>query len=189
MSRCSVELGRTPVPGSGKPHQTDPVAVSENLRTATRGLAAAVVAVAGALFALASWTPVASAAKASHNIFLFPSASQSLHQGCVRVIAHSDRVGEVRVEAIGDTPMSRTFSLSLDSARAQQINSDDQRKGLTGSTGAGDWRPVLTSELDIEVPSYIGTPDGFLTAMHHVAPIEAGGNPIAACNPGSNIEK
>ena len=46
-------------------------------------------------------------------------------------------------------------------------------KGLTGSTGAGegDWRLELSSDADIEVLSYIRTTDGFLTAMHDVAPV------------------
>ena len=45
-------------------------------------------------------------------------------------------------------------------------------KGLTRSTGAGegDWRLTLTSDLDLEVLSYIRTTDGFLTAMHDLAP-------------------
>ena len=61
-------------------------------------------------------------------------------------------------------------------------------KGLTGSTGAGegDWRLTLTSDLDVEVLSYIRTTDGFLTAMHDLAPEAEGEHRIAIFNPGSN---
>ena len=45
-------------------------------------------------------------------------------------------------------------------------------KGLSASTGAGDgdWRLALDGTLDAEVLSYIRTKDGFLTAMHDLAP-------------------
>ena len=61
-------------------------------------------------------------------------------------------------------------------------------KGLTGATGVGqgDWRLELTSDIDIEVLSFIRTNDGFLTSMHDHAPREADGYRIPIFNPGSN---
>ena len=113
--------------------------------------------------------------------------------GVAKVVNHSDRAGEVQIKAIDDAGLSKDLSLSLDARQTAHFNSDDLEignagKGLTGSTGAGtgDWRLAVSSDLDIEVLSYIRTPDGFLTAMHDVAPGGPGGARIATFNPGSN---
>ena len=73
------------------------------------------------------------------------------------------------------------------------FNSDDLEqgspgKGLSGGTGAGegDWRLEFTSDLEIEVLSYIRTGDGFLTSMHDVAPSAGNRHRVAVFNPGSN---
>ena len=111
------------------------------------------------------------------------------------MINHSGNAGEVQVAAVDDTGVSYgPLTLSIDVAETVHFNSDDLEggntgKGLTGSTGAGegDWRLTLTSDLDIEVLSYIRTTDGFLTAMHGLAPeVEEGVHRIAIFNPGSN---
>ena len=78
------------------------------------------------------------------------------------------------------------------------FNSDDledgnAEKGLasgTGPPGEGDWRLMLSSDLDIEVLSYIRTTDGFLTSMHDVVPVgEDGTHRVAILNPGSNLDQ
>ena len=130
----------------------------------------------------------------SHLVPLFPAASDAALQGFVRVINHSGDSGEVEIEAIDD--MGRSYgplTLLIDATETVHFNSDDLEggnagKGLTGSTGAGegDWRLVLTSDLDVEVLSYIRTTDGFLTAMHDLAPGAEGVHRIAIFNPGSN---
>ena len=131
----------------------------------------------------------------SHLVPLFPAASDVALQGFVRVINHSGDAGEVQVEAVDDTGVSYgPLTLSIDANETVHFNSNDLEggntgKGLTGSTGAGegDWRLVLTSDLDVEVLSYIRTTDGFLTAMHDLAPeVEEGVHRIAIFNPGSN---
>ena len=68
------------------------------------------------------------------------------------------------------------------------LESGNEGKGLTGSTGSGegDWRLAFTSDLDIEVLSFIRTTDGFLTAMHDVAPADEDVRRVAIFNPGSN---
>ena len=60
--------------------------------------------------------------------------------------------------------------------------------GLSGGTGTGngDWRLELTSDLDLEVLSFIRTEDGFLTAMHDVVKQEPAGHRVAIFNPGKN---
>ena len=72
--------------------------------------------------------------------------------------------------------------LAIGADETKHFNSDDLEggnpgKGLAGATGSGegDWRLALTSGLDIEVLGYIRTEDGFLTAMHDVAPAGGGG--------------
>ena len=61
-------------------------------------------------------------------------------------------------------------------------------KGMSGSTGPGrgDWRLELSSELDIEVLSYIRTNDGLLAPMHGTAPWRDGGYRVATFNPGDD---
>ena len=86
--------------------------------------------------------------------------------------------------------------LGLDANETVHFNSDDletgnARKGLTGGTGAGagDWRLVLESDLDIKVLAYIRTTDGFLTAMHDTVPRQGGWHRVATFNPGSNADQ
>ena len=178
-----------------RPRRTAPATVrARNRPRADVGLAKALATTgASAVLVMATWMQAASAAEASHDVFLFPSASQTLRQGFVRVINHSGHAGEVQIEAIDDTGMSQSVSLSLSARKTAHFNSGDLEdgnagKGLTGSTGpgTGDWRLVVSSDLDVEVLSYIRTPDGFLTAMHDVAPDDGIGLRIATFNPGSN---
>ena len=88
------------------------------------------------------------------------------------------------------------LSLSVDAGKTKHFNSMDLEqgntgKGLTGSTGKGEgeWRLTLSSEEDdIDVMSYVRTPGGFLTSMHHVITEQEGGlyHRVAFFNPGSN---
>ena len=144
----------------------------------------------------------------SPTVPLFPAAGDSSNrQGFLRVINHSDIEGEVHVTAFDDGGTEHgPVTLSLEARQVVHINSDDlesgnNRKGLTGSTGTGegDWRLELTSDLDIEVlaytrirPSGDGANDdvaGFLTAMHDVAPYANNRHRIAVFNPGSNANQ
>ncbi len=133
-------------------------------------------------------------AEQEHFVPMFPSASDPALQGFVRVVNHSSESGEVSVLAIDDAGASYgPLTLSIDAGETAPFNSDDLEagnaaKGLTGSTGAGqgDWHLELTSELDIEVLSYIRTVDGFLTSMHDLAPVDGDMHRIAIFNPGSN---
>ena len=136
----------------------------------------------------------ASNADTPHLVPLFPSASDAALQGFVRVINHSGDSGEVQIDAVDDMGVSYgPLTLSIAGDTTVHFNSNDLEggntgKGLTGSTGAGegDWRLTLTSDLDVEVLSYIRTTDGFLTAMHDLAPVAEGEHRIAIFNPGSN---
>ena len=132
-----------------------------------------------------------------HRVALFPSAArwaQRGYQGFARVINRSKRAGEVHIEAVDDAGMGHgPVTLSIGAGETVHFNSENleegnAKKGLpegTG-TGTGDWRLEFTSGLDIEVLAYIRTDDGFLTAMHDVAPSAAGAHRVVVFNPGSN---
>ena len=126
---------------------------------------------------------------------LFPAASDPLgRQGFVRVVNRADESGTVLIEAYDDSDLSYPpLTLALNAKQTRHFNSDDLElgnagKGLTGSTGSGmgDWRLVLSSDLDVDVLAYIRTDDGFLTSMHDVAPALLGERRVAIFNPGSN---
>ena len=127
---------------------------------------------------------------------LFPAAGDpSGRQGFVRVINHSGDDGEVEIAAYDDLGQAYgPVTLALAAGAAAHFNSEDLElgypaKGLAGRTGAGegDWRLELSSELDIEVLSYIRTADGFLTTMHDIAPVlHNGDHRVVTFNPGEN---
>ena len=134
-------------------------------------------------------------ADGGHEVWLFPSASDPLgHQGFVRVVNRATEEGTVRIAAYDDGDFAyEVVTLSIGAGATVHFNSNDLEvgngtKGLMGSTGAGvgDWRLVLSSELDIEVLAYIRTTDGFLASVHDVAPILERVHRVATFNPGSN---
>ena len=134
-----------------------------------------------------------------HHVLMFPSAMDATRQGFARVINHSARAGMVEIEAIDDDgAVFGPASLQIDASETLHFNSGDlengnEAKGLPTGTGPGngDWRLVLSSQLDIEVLSYIRTPaDGFLTSMHDVVGLDNDGrHRVAIFNPGSNMNQ
>ena len=126
---------------------------------------------------------------------MLPAASDPLgRQGFVRIINHADVGGDVMIEAVDDVGGTYgPLTLRVEAGAVAAFNSEDVEdgnleKGLIGSTGAGvgDWRLILTSDLDIEVLSYIRTSDGFVTSMHGVAPTDSTRHRVAIFNPASN---
>ena len=128
---------------------------------------------------------------------LFPSGSDDTRQGFVRIVNHADNGGAVRVEAIDDAGTSYPpLTLTLPANETVHFNSDHLEdgaidRGLSGATGpgAGYWWLRVDAALNIEVLSYIRTVDGFLTAMHDVAPATEDGHRIVIFNPGSNTSQ
>ena len=163
------------------------------------GANAIAVVVTAADGTAATYTATVTRAEAARRMVpLFPSASDAHgRQGFVRVINHSDASGEVAVEAVDDGGSRYgPLALAVGANATAHFNSEDLEdgnadKGLTGSTGPGqgDWRLELTSGLDIEVLSYVRTADGFLAAMHDVAPEAGGRHRVAIFNPGSNVDQ
>ena len=109
-------------------------------------------------------------------------------QGLVRIVNHSERAGTVHVEAFDDSNGAyRPLVLAIGSHGAVLLSSADLErgnadKGLIGSTGpalAGDWRLLLTSELDIQAQSYVRHADGFLSSVHDMAPERDGIHRVA----------
>ena len=142
-----------------------------------------VIAAAGLGQVAANDRPVASThdhgARSAHMVPLFPSAADGVRQGFVRVINHSDDAGEVRIDAIDDAgDRFGPLMLSVESGQTVHFNSThlengDPGKGWSTGTGPGrgDWRLRLSSDLDVEVLSYIRLlGSGFVTSMHDTAP-------------------
>ena len=133
-----------------------------------------------------------------HFVPFMPDASDTLgRQGFVRVINHSTEPGDVRIDAVDDEGQSHgPVMLAIDAGEAVHFNSDDLESGNAAKglpdgvgSGSGDWRLQLSSELDIEVLSYVRTTDGFVTAMHDTVPSEGGRHWVAFFNPGSNASQ
>ena len=128
---------------------------------------------------------------------MFPAAVSETRQGFVRVINHSPHSGTVRIEAVDDNGTRfGPIGLAIGGDETVHFNSDDLEdgnaaKGMPSGTGAGDgdWWLRLSSSLDIEVLSYIRTPDGFLTSMHDTVPQEGGRHRVAFFNPGANFSQ
>ncbi len=133
-----------------------------------------------------------------HAVPMFPLAGDATgRQGFARIINHSDSAGTVTMRAYDESAWDyEPITLSIGANEVVHFNSDDLEfgnaaKGLSAGVGSGigDWRLDLRSELDIEVLSYIRTTDGFLTAMHDVAPSLGDLYRVAVFNPGSNQQQ
>ena len=137
-------------------------------------------------------TAPGNAAGSVHFVPYLPSASDALGRtGVARVINHSGEAGEVRIDAFDDEGQSYgPVTLSLDAGEAVHFHSEHLENGteeraLSGALGPGEgaWCLELSSELDIEVLSYVITADGLLTAMHDTVPSAGGRHRVAIFNP------
>ena len=129
---------------------------------------------------------------------LMPPASDPVRQGFVRVVNRSDEPGEVRIDAVDDEGYRYDpVYLLLEANETVHFNSNDledgnDAKGLSEGLGTGTGSPrrlELSSELNLEVLSYIRTPDGFVTAMHDIVPREGRRLEVATFNPASNTRQ
>ena len=119
-----------------------------------------------------------------HDVPLFPATSNpSGNRGLVRVINRTGTTGDVHIKAFDDTRWDYApLTLAVGPGEVVQFDSNDLEqgnpaKGLAVGTGPGqgDWRLELTSDLDIEVLSYVRAWDGLLTSMHDVVPSDGDG--------------
>ena len=139
----------------------------------------------------------ASADDAVHRVEYMPPASHPVREGFVRVVNHGDESGAVSITAFDDSTREHDpVTLTLNGHEAVQFNSSDleegnDRKGLADGVGVGEgvWRLELTSDLDIEVLTYIRTSDGFLSSMHDLVPRAVRRHRVATFIPGSNTNQ
>ena len=135
----------------------------------------------------------------AQNTYTLPYvlAAGGSQQGFLGVENNSSSSGTVRITAIDDTGQPfGPATLSLDGRETVYFNSNDLERGnaskglLSGvGNGRGHWRLFLETALDITPLAYIRTSDGFVTAMHDVAPETSPGSRryrVAFFNPGSN---
>ena len=143
-------------------------------------------------------TTAASGGVNRHRVPLFTRASDPLRQGFARVVNRSDEAGEISVLAVDDGGNRfGPITLAVGAGATVHFNSADLEtgnpgKGLSGGIGApseGDWRLEFESSLDFEVRAYLRTRDGFLTAMHDLAPESGGAHRVPIFNPGSNDQQ
>ena len=128
-----------------------------------------------------------------HRVPLFPSAAPFSAMGFARVINHSNEAGSVSIEAVDEMGERRgPVTLAIGAGQALHFDAWDLEqgsaaKGLRGiGAGAGDWRLVLRSELDIEVLGYARTPDGLVTSLHDLAPEAHAASTVPTFNRGGN---
>ena len=135
----------------------------------------------------------------AHRVPLFPSAAPSATMpassaiGFARVINHANEAGSVTVEAVDEIGERRgPVSLAIGAGQAlhfdaEELEQGSAAKGLRGiGEGAGDWRLVLRSALDVEVLGYARTPDGFVTSLHDLAAEAHAESQVPTFNPGSD---
>ena len=148
------------------------------------------------LLIMAGW-PLASPAQNTHTLPLVLPASNAALAGFVRIINLSGQAGTVSITAIDDAGMrAGPVTLSLSAREVVNFNSRDLEQGNAAKglpdgvgDGEGNWRLVLETALNITPLAYIRTTDGFVTAMHAVAPeTEAGSRRyrVVFFNPGAN---
>ena len=133
----------------------------------------------------------------TYGVPYFSAASDPTLQGFVRIFNRDDESGTVSIEAIDDAgERFGPLTLSIGAGETVHFNSDDLEEGNSSKglldgvgEGSGDWRLELASELELEVLAYLRTADGFLTAMHDVAPLDRNGYRVAMFNPGSNVNQ
>ena len=124
------------------------------------------------------------------------TANSAGRQSFVRLINRSTEAGAVTVYATDDSGVVRGhFTIPLGANQARHFNSNDLEngstaKGITGvGDGTGDWRLTVSSDLDLQVLTYMRTRDGFLTALHDTVGNTGRKHQVPILNPGSNTRR
>ena len=139
----------------------------------------------------------AALAASMHTIPLVPPASNTVQQGFIRIINHSDRAGTVLIRAIDDSgERFGPVSMSLNAKTTVHLTSRDLEQGNSGKglsegfgDGHGNWRLELESDLDIEPLAHVRTA-GLLIGMQDVVAEEAPMRyRVPTFNPGSNSSR
>ncbi|MXZ60783.1 MAG: hypothetical protein F4228_09325 [Acidobacteria bacterium] len=133
---------------------------------------------------------LSAAPRAKHGAWtvpLFPGATDpSGRRGLLRIVNRSDRGGAVRIAAFDDSGRRYpTFTTRVGAGQAVYLDSGDLEAELSPGAGSGNWRLVASGEPEIEVLSYVQQPDGLLSPMHDVAPLE--GHRVSTFLPGGRL--
>lgn len=128
-----------------------------------------------------------------------PPASNTLQQGFIRVTNQNASLdAAVAVLAINEKgvfsdKISVTFTVKPNETKqftVSDLEKGNTTKGLTGAigTGTGNWRLFVYSTSLVNVAAFVRTPDGFLSAIHDIAPVQSGGtvHSVGIFNPASN---
>ena len=131
-----------------------------------------------------------------HVLPYFLAERTAGREGFVRIVNRSAQAGAVTLTAIDDagrTAGTETLNLAANGAihfRSRDLERGNVDKDLSGvGAGAGHWRLVLTSSLDIQPLAYVRTTDGFVTRIDAVeAEAEGSANRYVVhfFNPGRN---
>ena len=143
---------------------------------------------------LTNVSTVPASAAGDVRLALVPAAGTA-RRGLVRVINRSRRAGTVRVRAFDDAGKEyppQTFALRAGQGRrftSRDLEEGNEALGFAGTrAGAGDWRLIFETDLDIQVLGYVRNPGGSLAALHDTAPESEGTHEVAFFNPASNRE-
>lgn len=130
--------------------------------------------------------------------FANPGSNQN-QQSFIRLSNLSGSPVDIEVYGTDDSgQLSRKgpVLLSLDGSTSIQLTAQDLEdgsiaKGLINSLcdGYGKWRLEIRSSEDIDVMSLIRTPDGFLTGMSAIAPVQGEARVAYFVNPASNASQ
>lgn len=132
------------------------------------------------------------------TVWYLPPVSDSIRQGFVRVLNHSDTTGVATLTPTDDAGrVYEPLTLVLEPRQAVRINAKDLENGnpdkrLMGRTGPGKgaWRLVVDSKtLDIEALAFVYTDDGFISSMNSVVRLDDDMQEIPFFNPGSEIDQ
>lgn len=133
---------------------------------------------------------LSAAPRAKHGAWtvpLFPGASDpSGRRGLLRIVNRSDRGGAVRIAAFDDGGRRYPpFTTRVGAGQTVYLESGALEAELSPGAGSGNWRLVASSDPEIEVLSYVQHPDGLLSPMHDVAPLE--GHRVSTLLPGGRL--
>ena len=149
----------------------------------------------GKLTNLSTLPDLTQAVAGQRVLWFVPPASNTQQQGFVRLINRDNRASTVSLRGIDDAGVLSpgTASFTLAAKASAQFNSQDLElgnvgKGLSGSLGdgAGNWRLLVTTDLNVLPMGLIRTPDGFLTTVHDVVAGNGLTGSVVIFNPADN---
>lgn len=128
-------------------------------------------------------------------LWMVPPESNTQQQGFIRLINRENRASTVTLRGIDDagqlSPDSASFVLAANASaqfNSPDLESGNTAKGLSGSLGhgTGNWRLLVSTDLELWTMGLIRTPDGFLTTIHDLVPGDAQNHPVLIFNPADN---